>query len=211
LSGSGKSSGVAIGGGNRADDALAGFDEAAIHVDVLERNAARADMQDAGKPQQLLDRRRHQFRLAFDERQLIGMLQHRQDAQRRHVLRGLMTRAQEQPDDVDQRQPVDVTGLELLGNKPGYDIVLRLRFLSRDQRVQIGEQIVQRFSDLSRCRFRAELDSCRLVEKFMILIGDAEQECYDLGRQWPREVLDQIGALREAGVGRDQPIDRFLN
>src|SRR4030081_2875028 len=104
-----------------------------------------------------------------------------------------------------------MTGLELLGNKARHNIVLWIRFLLRNQRVQIGEQIVQRFPDLSRRRFRAELDSGRFVEKLVILIGNAKQERNDLSRQWPREVFDKIRTLRQASVGGDQPIDRLLD
>src|SRR5258705_519647 len=103
---------------------------------------------------------------------------------REHLAQTLMNAEAE----CDLGAGVDVAGLELFGDQPRHDIVLWLALLAGNQRVEIVKEIVERLADFGRRRFRAKLDSGRLMEEVVVLVGNPEQEGDDLRRQWRRKV-----------------------
>src|SRR5260221_12391684 len=97
------------------DDPLARPDQLATYLDVFRRRVA---LEDVEETQNLFDCPVHEPRIIAERFDLVGMIEHQQDAQRGCVRGRLMTGHKKLPRDANHLRVCQLTGAHIAPHKP---------------------------------------------------------------------------------------------
>ena len=205
---------IAVDRGREGKHPVAFADRHTADLDILQRDAARRELDRGEIAQQFLDRRFGERRIGLEGGELVGMLQQQDDAQRDHVGRRVVPGAQNHRADVGQILAAQVSGDDIVPDHPAQHVVGGLPLLCGDQLPAVFDQVVGRLRRLVRRLGQAVPAGGALQDVGVVLIGRAEQLAHHQRRQIHGEIRHQVAgrALFRHGVEQvvGQPLDLRL-